>query len=344
MRTIEIKKLFQDAQVPKRASNGAVGFDVYAYDILDTETKEYKLGSLPFTLNPGEKVLVGIGVTFAVPWPFDCQVRPRSGLANKYGIELGNSPGTIDPDFRGNAGVLLRNRSNEPFVITKGIRIAQLVFTEIQIPVLEEVAKLSDTKRGVGGFGSTGLTDILEGTHDYFRQIREQDVFYMKMAVAASDRSNCARGCTKGADDKYLRDGKGKLVGQVRKFGCVIVQNDNVVSFGFNIQAPGQLLCADVGCLREIENIPSGTRIERCRAVHAEQMALAKMVTSGVAVSTLGATMYNTAEPCEVCAKIIVGASIDTLVVLKGVYPQNGVQIIKDAGVKIRYVEPEALI
>ncbi len=344
MKTIQVIRLFEDAQTPVRASNGAVGFDAFAYGVLDVETKEYKEGeSLPFTLNPGEKVLIGIGVAFACPWPIECQVRPRSGLANKYGIELGNSPGTIDPDFRGNAGVLLRNRSEDPFVITKGMRIAQLVFAEVEIPVFEEVAVLPKTRRGAGGFGSTGLLQVIEGTEEYQRHLNEQDTFYMRMAIAASDRSNCVRGCQKDSDGHYRLDEKGKLIGQTRKFGCVIVKGDNVVSFGYNAQAPGQPLCSEVGCMREDEGIPSGSRIERCRAVHAEEMAFLKMLASGVAASTIGATMYVTAEPCEVCAKSIAGSGIDTLVVLEGVYPQNGLQIVKDAGVNVRFVSKEAV-
>lgn len=343
MKTIQVKRLFPDAQIPVRASNGAVGFDVFAYGVLDMETKEYA-GELPFVLLPGKRILIGIGVSFALPWPVECQVRPRSGLANRYGIELGNSPGTIDPDFRGNIGVLLTNRSDEPFTITKGMRIAQLIFADVKTPVFEEVAELSATRRGAGGFGSTGLGAVREGTTEYFRLVAEQDRFYMKMAIAAANRSNCARGCQKDGNGRYLRDKDGGLIGQTRKFGCVIVKGDNVVSIGYNAQAPGQPLCADVGCLREAEGIASGTRIERCRAVHAEDHAFLKMLASGVAASTVGATMYVTSEPCEVCAKSIAGSGVDTLVVLEGVYPTNGIQIVRDAGVNIRFVKQEAVM
>ncbi len=341
MKTIQFVKLFPDAQIPVRATNQAVGYDAFAYGPLDVETKEYS-GALPHTLNPGEKVLIGIGISFALSWPIECQVRPRSGLANKHGIELGNAPGTIDPDFRGNIGVLLRNRGDKPFVIDKGMRIAQLIFAEVQLPVFEEVSVLPQTRRGTGGFGSTGLGAVAEGTEEYLRQLAEQDIFYMRMAVAASDRSNCARGCAKDDSGAYAWDVNGRLIGQTRKFGCVIVKNDNVVSFGFNAQAPGLPLCAEVGCLREAEGIRSGERIERCRAVHAEEMAFLKMLASGVAAGTREATMYVTAEPCEVCAKSIAGSGMETLVVLGNVYPNNGIQIVRDAGVNIRYVSKEA--
>ena len=289
MKTIPVIKLFSDAHIPERASDGAVGFDAYAYAPLNIDTKEYD-GELPFTLMPGEKVLIGIGVRFALPWPIECQVRPRSGMANKHGIELGNAPGTIDPDFRGNVGVLLRNRSDEPFMIEKGQRIAQLIFAAVEIPTFEKVESLPDTRRGVGGFGSTGMDVIKLGTTQYALEIAQRDVFYMKIAVAASDRSNCARGCQRDEKGKYLRDPKGRLIGQTRKFGCVIVKNDNAVSIGWNAQVPGMPLCAEVGCLREEEGIRSGERIERCRALHAEEMAFQKMLATGVGTPTAGAT------------------------------------------------------
>lgn len=334
-------RLYPDARPPTRASNGAIGFDAYAYHVLDE--KKQHVSDLPYTLPPGEKVLLGIGVSFAINWPYECQVRPRSGLANKHDIELSNSPGTVDPDFRGEVGVLLRNRGNKPFVIEKGMRVAQLIFSSVEIPVFREVEKLPPTRRGAGGFGSTGLQEILEGTSDYDNEIRQLDAFYMKMAVAASDRSTCARGCQKDADGHYLRDERGCLIGQTRKFGCVIVKNDNVISIGYNTQAPGRPDCRKVGCLREAEGIPSGQRIERCHAIHAEQHAFLRMLSSGVGASTQGATIYVTAEPCEVCAKEIAGSGVEILVILKGVYPNNGLQIIRDAGIDIREVDPKDL-
>jgi dUTP pyrophosphatase len=184
MKTIPVKKLFPDAQIPRRASDGAVGFDVYAYAPLNVDSKEYE-GELPYTLMPGEKVLIGTGVRFALPWPIECQVRPRSGLANKYGIELGNAPGTVDPDYRGDIGILLRNRSDKPFIIEKGMRIAQLIFAAVEIPTFEEAESLPDTRRGIGGFGSTGIDIIKLGTTEYTREVARQDVFYMKMAITA---------------------------------------------------------------------------------------------------------------------------------------------------------------
>lgn len=342
MKTVLFKKIASDAQVPKRASNRAVGYDAYAYRIQSTDTKKH-IGDLPFVLEPGKHVLVGIGVIMAIPWPIEGQVRPRSGLANKYSIELRNAPGTVDPDFRGEVGVLLCNKGDKSFTIKKGMRIAQLVFAEVQLPVLEEVAELPKTLRGIGGFGSTGLTRIIEGTEAYLAEIFKLDCFYMEMAVSASGLSNCVRGCQKDSDGQYQRDSRGKLIGQSRKLGCVIVKNDNVIAYGYNAQAPGQPLCSEVGCLREELNIPSGEQIEVCRAVHAEQYAFLKMISSGVGASTEGATMYVTAEPCEICAKEIAGSGIDTLVVLEGVYPKNGMDIVRAATINVRYIKREDL-
>ncbi|MFH1551852.1 MAG: deaminase [bacterium] len=165
----------------------------------------------------------------------------------------------------------------------------------------------------------------------------------MNMAISASGLSNCVRGCQKDSNGQYQRDSRGNFIGQSRKFGCVIVKGENVITIGYNAQAPGQPLCSEVGCLREELKIPSGERIEVCRAVHAEQHAFLKMLLSGVGVSTSGTTMYVTAEPCVVCAKEIAGSGIDTLVVLGNVYPNNGIDIVKAATINVRYVEKENL-
>ena len=218
------------------------------------------------------------------------------------------------------------------------MRIAQLIFSKAEIPVLEEVEELSLTFRGSGGFGSTGLLEIKEGTKEYERAIRERDEFYMKVVLAVSGRSNCIRGVKK-INGEYERDKNGKLVGQTRKFGCVIVKEDNIVSYGFNAQHKGSDLCEEVGCLREEKNIPSGTMLEECRADHAELMAILKMVVSGVGTSTRGATMYVNAEPCIICAKMIADMEIEALVVLEGVYPTNGTDKVRRAGVNVRYVK-----
>lgn len=338
MNTIKVRKIRPDAKLPERASNFAVGFDVYASCVLDKNTKKSVL-ELPIVIQPGESVLIGIGVQFAIPWPWQCEVRPRSGLANKYDIELSNSPGTIDPDFRGEAGVLLRNRGKNSFTVEKDMRVAQLVFSETIIPFFEESDELPESIRGAGGFGSTGLFNIKEGTEVFWKQIREDDRFFMGIAVSASKKSNCVRGCKRNLDGKFPRDEYGLLIGQTRRFGCVIVKNNNVISIGWNAQHDGSLLCSEVGCLREEENIPSGTKIERCRAVHAEWWAVANHAKSGIGVSTIGATVYVTAEPCEVCAKLIAQLGVETMVLLEGVYPNNGISILRDAGIGIRYVK-----
>ncbi len=91
-----------------------------------------------------------------LPPGLECQVRPRSGLAAKHGITLPNSPGTIDPDYRGELRVLLRNGGPDPVLIRRGERIAQLVFARFESPILEETPELTETERGEGGFGSTG--------------------------------------------------------------------------------------------------------------------------------------------------------------------------------------------
>lgn len=159
MYTVQVQKIREDSKIPERATEGAVGFDVYASRVLNKKTKRV-IGELPVIIEPGGSVLIGIGIKIAIPFPWQCEVRPRSGLASKYDIELSNSPGTIDPDFRGEAGVLLRNRGKKSFTIGKNMRIAQLIFSIVEIPRLEEAKRLPRTKRGAGGFGSTDNYEI----------------------------------------------------------------------------------------------------------------------------------------------------------------------------------------
>ena len=110
----------------------------------------------PIVLGPLERALVPTGLFIALPDGTEAQVRPRSGLAAKYGISVLNAPGTIDADYRGEVKVILVNLSNEPFVINPGERIAQMVVAKYETVEWEEVEILDETERGAGGFGSTG--------------------------------------------------------------------------------------------------------------------------------------------------------------------------------------------
>ena len=135
--------------LPARATAGAAGFDLRA------------AVSAPVTLAPGKRALIPAGFAVAIPEGWEGQVRPRSGLALRHGITLINSPGTIDSDYRGEVLVPLINHGEEPFVVQRGERIAQLVFA--QVPAVELVAVVElpapgSGGRGAGGFGSTGRT------------------------------------------------------------------------------------------------------------------------------------------------------------------------------------------
>ncbi|WP_295274805.1 dUTP diphosphatase [Prevotella sp.] len=109
------------------------------------------------TLNPMERRIIPTGLYIALPPGYEAQVRPRSGLALKHGITVLNSPGTIDADYRGEIGVLLINLSTEPFVITEGERIAQMVIARHEQGQFEVVEQLDQTERGEGGYGHTGV-------------------------------------------------------------------------------------------------------------------------------------------------------------------------------------------
>lgn len=132
-----------DLPLPERATAEAAG-----YDIRSCEPS--------VTLAPGEIRLVSTGLVMELPSGIECQVRPRSGLALKHGITLPNSPGTIDPDYRGELRVIMQNTGSESVVLERGERIAQLVFARFEAPAIELVEDVSNTERGAGGFGSTG--------------------------------------------------------------------------------------------------------------------------------------------------------------------------------------------
>jgi dUTP pyrophosphatase len=108
-------------------------------------------------LQPGERALVPTGIAVALPDGYEAQIRPRSGLALRNGVTLVNSPGTIDPDYRGEIGVIVINHGSEPFTVSSGDRIAQMVVAPFTHAVLREVESLDETARGAGGFGHTGV-------------------------------------------------------------------------------------------------------------------------------------------------------------------------------------------
>ena len=114
------------------------------------------------TIAPGAYAFVPTGLSLELPPGTEAQVRPRSGLAAKFGVTVLNSPGTIDADYRGEVQVLLINHGSQPFVVRRGDRIAQMVIARVEQARLVEAKSLSQTKRGAGGFGSTGVRDPLE--------------------------------------------------------------------------------------------------------------------------------------------------------------------------------------
>ena len=111
----------------------------------------------PMTLSPGEHAMVPTGLAIALPGGYEAQIRPRSGLAARNRVTVLNTPGTIDADYRGELKVILINLGTEPFEIERGMRIAQMVIAPVTQGKLTEVDDLSDTARGTGGFGSTGV-------------------------------------------------------------------------------------------------------------------------------------------------------------------------------------------
>ena len=144
MISVQIKRLEngQGLELPVYATHGAAGLDLRSADTL--------------TLKPGMRALVATGIAIALPENYEAQVRPRSGLAVKFGITVLNSPGTIDSDYRGEIKVPLINLGHDDFHIARGDRIAQMVIAPVQQITLVEVTSLAETGRGSGGFGSSG--------------------------------------------------------------------------------------------------------------------------------------------------------------------------------------------
>jgi len=145
---IEVVRLAhaRDLELPAYASAAAAGADLVAAIDHDIE------------LGPLERRIVPTGISIALPVGFEAQVRPRSGLVAKHGVTVANAPGTIDADYRGEIGVILINLGREPFRISRGMRIAQLVVARHARAVWREASELDRTARGAGGFGSTGVT------------------------------------------------------------------------------------------------------------------------------------------------------------------------------------------
>ncbi|ATN32697.1 deoxyuridine 5'-triphosphate nucleotidohydrolase [Rhizobium sp. ACO-34A] len=137
----------QDLPLPAYETAGAAGMDLRAA-VADDQ---------PMTLAPGQRALVPTGFVMEIPEGFEAQIRPRSGLAFKNGITCLNTPGTIDSDYRGEVKVLLINLGDEPFEITRGMRIAQTIIAPVTQVRVQEVTEASTTDRGAGGFGSTGV-------------------------------------------------------------------------------------------------------------------------------------------------------------------------------------------
>jgi len=131
--------------LPKYATEASAGMDLYANN------------DIPIQMQQMERVMIPTGLFIELPLGYEAQIRPRSGLAWKHGITVLNSPGTIDADYRGEIKIILVNLGNTAFTIEKGERIAQMIIAKHETIAWEEVSDLTDTKRGAGGFGHTGV-------------------------------------------------------------------------------------------------------------------------------------------------------------------------------------------
>ncbi len=145
MTEILIKRLSKEVTLPKYETDGSSGLDLAAFIDKNIEIK------------PGRSEIIPTGLAVAIPKNFEIQIRPRSGLAAKNQISVLNTPGTIDADYRGEIKVILINLGNKSFIVENNLRIAQMVLCPVIKAKLKEVDSLQNTKRGSGGFGSTGV-------------------------------------------------------------------------------------------------------------------------------------------------------------------------------------------
>jgi dUTP pyrophosphatase len=134
-----------DLPLPRYMTEHAAGMDICAAVLHDT------------TVHVGERRLIPTGIAVAIPPGYEAQIRPRSGLALKYGITLLNAPGTIDADFRGEIGLIIINHGDQPFLIKRGERLAQMIISRVSHAKIEPVDTLESTSREDGGFGHTGI-------------------------------------------------------------------------------------------------------------------------------------------------------------------------------------------
>ena len=141
---LRVREGFDALPLPTYATAGAAGMDLRA------------AVANPVTIQPMERAAIPTGVAIALPAGYECQVRPRSGLAIRHGITMINAPGTVDEDYRGELQVLMVNLGSEPFTIQRGDRIAQAVIARYERIEWDEQAQLETSQRGTGGFGSTG--------------------------------------------------------------------------------------------------------------------------------------------------------------------------------------------
>jgi len=140
---IKIQKINNDAIIPHYVHKGDAGMDLYSVE--------------DAVLAAGERKLIGTGLKFEIPMGFELQVRPKSGLAANFGVTVLNAPGTVDCGYRGEVKVILFNSSKNDYQVKKGEKIAQAVIARYEEAEIEEAQELSETSRGEGGFGSTGL-------------------------------------------------------------------------------------------------------------------------------------------------------------------------------------------
>ena len=296
---MRVKKLHPDAIVPSFANATDAGMDLFSIE--------------DAVLKPGDLKKIKTGLAIELPENCVSLIWDKSGIATKG---LKTVAGVIDSGYRGEYLVALTNLGKEDYVIKKGDKIAQVLIQEVNHPTVVETDKLSDSSRGTGGFGSSGLRkeDKKEVSKAQFiPQTRtELDDLFMKMALTIADRTACL----------------------FHKVGSVFVdENHRIVSVGYNGPSSGDFHCNEFGCAK-VHGDPETGEIRRCRGVHSE---INGIMNSGDPSRLRGSTLYISLFPCYDCMK-----ALNNVGVKRVVYYDEYLRIIDGSDGTKRESEPEA--
>lgn len=298
---IKVKKIHPDAIVPSFANQTDAGMDLFSIEDV--------------ILKPGELQKIKTGLAIELPEGYVSLVWDKSGIASKY---IKTVAGVIDAGYRGEYLIALINLGKDDYLIRKGDKIAQVLIQEVNHPKVIETDNLSETSRGEGGFGSTGLKKDAEkttnrGKAEFIRKNRTGwDDLFMQIALTIADRTACI----------------------FHKVGSVFVDDHHrIVSLGYNGSSSGDYHCNEDGCAK-VHGDPETGEIRRCRGVHSE---INGIMNSGNPERLRGSTLYVSLFPCYDCMKALNNVGVKRIV-----YYDEYLRVIQGSDGTKKESEPEA--